>query len=70
MDDLPAELQDGILSRLETQPGEPYNRVQIAHDWQLLLHLGNFDEKASTLRIEEGEQGLRIVFELKQHPKR
>jgi TonB family protein len=69
MDDLPAGLQDGILARLETQLGEPYNREHLAHDWQLLLHLGNFDEKASTLRIEERISGdLGIVFELKRRP--
>ena len=70
MGDLPPELEDGILARLETQLGEPYNSEHLAHDWQLLLHLGNFDEKSSALRIEEGTRGdLRIVFELKRRPK-
>jgi TonB family protein len=67
---LPDELMDGIGERLETHVGDLYNEVQLAHDWQLLLQLADFDKEASTLRIEEGTRGgLGVVFDLKKRAK-
>jgi TonB family protein len=67
---LPDELMDGIGERLETHVGDLYNEEQLAHDWQLLLQLADFDKEASTLRVEEGTRGgLGVVFDLKKRAK-
>ncbi|MGH9957539.1 MAG: energy transducer TonB [Pyrinomonadaceae bacterium] len=61
------DLGKNTRERLKTRTGQPYNAEQIELDWQILLKLGNFDQEASTLRVEEGERGgLVVVFQLKE----
>lgn len=58
---------DDLWERMKTRGGQIYNKEQIERDWRMLLEEGNFDKKASTLRIEEGDRGgLVVVFELKK----
>jgi TonB family protein len=64
------ELKNDIHECLKLLSGEFYNKEQVDRVWLKLMESANFDNEASTLRIEEGEfGGLGIVFELKEKKK-
>lgn len=59
----------GLLSRVETRLGDPFNREQVMRDFQTLLNLGLFDRRASRVVFETGLRGgVEIFFELRELP--
>lgn len=64
------EQKDEVDKSMQLLSGQLYNKEQIERVFQMLIESGNFDRKASTLRIETSELGgLGVVFELKQRVK-
>ncbi|MBI3895505.1 MAG: outer membrane protein assembly factor BamA [Acidobacteria bacterium] len=55
-----------LKARIFTQPGDPYDENALRRDFMALYNTGFFED--IVLRLEEGETGKIVVFEVKERP--
>jgi outer membrane protein insertion porin family len=59
----------GILKRIRTRPGEPFNVKKAQLDLEELLALGFFDKTQARVSTEEGKRGgIIVIFEVMELP--
>lgn len=55
-----------LRTRVFTKPGDPYDENTLRRDFMALYNTGFFDD--IVLRVEDGEQGKIVTFEVKERP--